>query len=212
MALLTVALGVVLLVRGYAMARVVFAIAGGMAGWALGGAVAAWVDPGSTWPWLVAAGTALLGAWLAYAFYSVGVVLATGIMGFGVGATLGSMITAEPGGLILAGLAGGLLAVVLALATNLPRLLLVVLTALAGASTLIAGATRLLGGTALESLPTLPAFPTLPDLPALPDLPVLTVAPGAWPGLVMLALAAVGVLVQLRQRGAVAPRAAYARR
>lgn len=211
MALVTVALGVVLLVRGYALARVVFALAGALTGWSLGGAVAAWVEPGATWTWLLATGAALLGAWLAYSFYAVGVVLATAMMGFAVGTAVAGALAAEPGGVLLAGLLGGAIAVVLALATNLPRLLLVVLTALAGASTLVAGAVRLLGGE-VPVLPTLPGLPAMPDLPALPALPVLTLDPGAWSSLAVLVLAGFGVLVQLRQRGSITPRAAYARR
>jgi len=87
---------------------------------------------------------ALLAAWLSFAFYAIGVLLSMGSVGWGLGLMLAEA-TSAPGWLSFAlgmVVAAGL--VMVGWAMNLPKLLLVVLTAMVGAGAVVNGVLLLL--------------------------------------------------------------------
>lgn len=199
--LLAVAAGLLFCFRGYAMLRIVLAITGGLIGWQVGGAVGALLvgDPALTTTARVipAALAALLFAWLAYAFYSAGVTLFMGSIGYGLGTTAAVALGFTQWQLILIGAVAALVAVFVSLATNLPRLVLIVLTALVGAAALLTGALSLAGAVDVAQW-------TVAGLPALS-------AEGWGFNLVYVGLALGGIVVQSRRGSAGNARAAYAR-
>ena len=85
----------------------------------------------------------------------------------------------------MVGIAGALLLVVLALATNLPEILLVVVSASGGASAIVVGISLLMA--------ELTSSPALPEDLAPADQPW-------WLNVVFLVLFASGVVVQMRHR------------
>jgi hypothetical protein len=88
---------------------------------------------------------------LAYLYYEVAVILAMGSLGFAAGASAMVALGVEWNWLVI--LAGAFLGVVLAMVaitTNLPRFLLVLVSATAGATAIVGGAMLLLG--AVESV------------------------------------------------------------
>lgn len=199
--LLAVAAGLLFCFRGYAMLRVVLAITGGLIGWQVGGAVGALLGGNAelttTARVLPAVVTALLFAWLAYAFYSAGVTLFMGSIGYGLGTTAAAALGFTQWQLVLIGVSAALVAVVVSLATNLPRLLLIVLTSLVGAAALLTGALSLVGAVDVARW-------TVASVSAL-------VAEGWWLNLLYLGLALVGIVVQSRRGATGNGRAAYAR-
>ena len=72
--------------------------------------------------WSAAVVGALLITWLSYAFYAVAVVMVMTSVGFGLGAAIASFFNAPAWVDVVVGLAGAVLLVVLALATNLPEI------------------------------------------------------------------------------------------
>ena len=194
-----VLIGLALCFRGYAWMRWVFALAGGVIGWQLGGLLVRQVQIAPEWDRWLDWGGAILGALLvasvAYAFYVVGVLVAVGGFGYNLGITtapslglVGWQITAVAGVLAV-----GL--VVLALVTQLPKLVMVVLTAIVGAGAIVSGTLSLIGNLDLTNLHWWNAGTVLTQ-----GLP--------W-NLLLLALAVAGVAVQLRGRTANNLRAAY---
>lgn len=198
--LLAVAVGLLFCFRGYAMLRVVLAIAGGLIGWQVGGVVGAIMagnpELTTTARVIPAVVTALLFAWLAYAFYSAGVTLFMGSIGYGLGTAAGVALGFTQWQLVLIGVSAAVVAVFLSLATNLPRLLLIVLTALVGAAAILGGALSLVGAADVAQW-------TLARLPAL-------LAEGWWLNLLYLGLALAGIVVQSRQGATGNARTSYA--
>lgn len=195
--------GLIVTFAGYAALRAVIALFGALVGFGLGGALGASLPVsgalGSVLVWLCALLAALLLGWLAYAFYQVGVLVGLASIGFSLGVALMLALGVRSGWLVWA--VGALVAVVLVvlgLIGDLPAVLLIVLTALAGANLVISGVMLLLG---------------------MIDLPVLQASGGGlppgqswWWGLVSLALAGVGMIAQwrsLRRSRAVAMRAQW---
>lgn len=120
---------------------------------------------------------------LAYVFFAVAVVLAFASMGFVLGQAVASTLgVSEPWALIGLGLAGGVLLGVLAVVTNLPELVLIVVSAFAGANVAVAGLMLLVDAA---------------DLAEVTAVRVLLVDQPAW-AVGRLVLAVVGVVVQLR--------------
>jgi len=148
--LIAIAAGALFCFRGYLAFRLVIPIWGAFVGFSVGaGLVASITGDGflrTGLSWLVGLGVALLFALLAYLFYEVAVVLAMGSIGFALGTSLMVALDVSWSWLVvLIGLlAGGLLAV-LAIVAELPMLLLVVLSALGGASAITAGTMLLFG-------------------------------------------------------------------
>lgn len=190
-----IGLGLVFCFLGHSAARVVLALWGAVLGWALGQAAS--VALATSLPgWLLPVIGAVLLAWLSYAFYAVGVLALMGSIGWGLGVTF-SRAFGWPSwvGTVLA-IVIGLGLVILALRLNLPRMLLVVLTALIGAGAIIDGL-QLLVGQPLDWLSS-----------SAWQLQLVTYL--AWTA-TFFALAVGGVIVQLRQGSTRTLREAYPR-
>ncbi|ROR72375.1 DUF4203 domain-containing protein [Bogoriella caseilytica] len=183
---LALLVGLLLALRGNSAMRVLLALWGAFVGFNLGAAlVAAFTDQGyldSAAGWIAAIVLALVAAGLAYLFFALAVVLAFASMGFVLGQTVGSALGAEsPWALIIAGVVGGALLGVLAIVTNLPELVLIVVSAFAGASVAITGLMLLLDAV---------------DLDGVTEARLVADQPAWFVG--QLVLAVVGIVVQVR--------------
>jgi uncharacterized protein DUF4203 len=142
--LLAIAAGALFCFRGWLAFRFVITVWGAFVGFALGAGLAASLtdEPylATGVAWLLALATAVLLGVLAYAFYEVAVVIFMGSIGFALGTNL--MVALDVSWswvIILAGMAlGGLLAWA-AIASDLPRLLMMILSAAAGATAIVTG-------------------------------------------------------------------------
>lgn len=183
-----IAVGLLLCFRGFAAMRWILAAVGGFAGWQLGGWAASFiqVDPDfdTALRWGAVVFSVVLFGSLAYAFFVTGVLVAVGWIGY----TIGALAAARfewTGWLTIAfpmAIAIGL--VVVAFITKLPRLVLVLVTAVTGAAAVTAGALALVESIDLTGL----------DLSTAPGL----LGHGLVWNLGFLVLAAAGVFVQLR--------------
>ncbi|HEX8730970.1 MAG TPA: DUF4203 domain-containing protein [Ktedonobacterales bacterium] len=189
-ALALIVVGGALLFAGYRLFRLLAPVWGFIVGFDL--ATAVWRGALHTQPlaalpgWAAAIIVGLIFAALAYSFYSLAVV----ILGASVGYTLGQAVVATlfaQAGLsaLVAGLIGAAALVVATIALDLPRALLVLLTALSGAGAAVAGVLLLFGWV---SLATLQASLTASGSAA-------AIAPG-WVTLLTLGLAVIGILAQ----------------
>jgi hypothetical protein len=148
--ILAVLIGLLLTFRGYAALRLVIAAWGGFAGFVLGGtAVASFTGQeylGTPLGWIVALVTAVVFALVAYLYYAVSVIIGMGAIGFALGTTLMVALGVEWSWLVvLVGLALGVGLALIAVIGDLPLLILAVLSAFAGASTLLGGLLLLFG-------------------------------------------------------------------
>ena len=153
MALAQIGLGLIFCFIGYSAARVVLALWGALVGFVGGimlhSLLLGWIPGGLMnvvpW-WATAIVVALLGAWLSFAFYTVGVLISMGAVGWGLGQIVSSAahmpgwIAFATGLVVAAGL------VMVGWTLNLPRLLLIVMTSVLGAGAVIDGLQQLLGG------------------------------------------------------------------
>lgn len=147
--------GIVFCFSGYRTFRVVIPIWGAFVGFSLGAGVVAALTGDALLAkpvgWLVGAFVALAFAALAYLYFEVAVTLSMASLGFAAGASLMVALGLDWNWLVaLAGVALGIVAAVLAIATNLPRIILVVVSATAGATAIVGGAMLLVG--ALETV------------------------------------------------------------
>lgn len=154
-ALLVILAGGLFCFFGYLAFRIIIPIWGAVVGFSLGaGLIAAATDEGflrTGLAWIVAIGLALLFALLAYLFYWVAVVLAMGSIGFALGtALMGALGVDWNWVVILVGVLAGTVLAVLAIVADLPMVLLVLLSALAGASAVTAGLMVLTGAIETE--------------------------------------------------------------
>lgn len=186
--LASIAVGALLAFRGNVALRVVLALWGAFAGFWLGAALASATTgaPLLAGPvgWIAAVAGAVVAGSLAYAVYAIAVVIAFG----GWGLVLGTALAASLGGgggvaPVVAGTIGAVALAILALVTRLPFVLLVLLSASAGAAAITAGVQLVLG------LVTPGA-----DAAAIEE----ALAGQWWWTIVYLAIAGAGVLVQLR--------------
>lgn len=148
--LLALATGALFCFRGYFAMRLVIPLWGVLAGFVFGaGLVANLGDEGflaDVTGWLVGLGFALLFGALAYLYYEVSVVLAMAGIGFALGTGLMVALGVSWSWLvILVGLAAATGLALFAIVTDVPMILLVVLSATAGAVAMIAGAMLLTG-------------------------------------------------------------------
>lgn len=148
--IIAVVIGCALCFRGYAALRVVIAVWGAFAGFVLGaGVVAGATGEGflaSALAWVVGVATAVVFGLLAYVYYAISVLIGMSAIGF----TLGTTVMVGLGVtwswvIVLVGLVVGALLAILAIAGDLPKLLLTLLGALAGSSIAIAGLLLLIG-------------------------------------------------------------------
>jgi hypothetical protein len=147
---LAVAVGALFCFRGWLAMRIVIPIWGAFAGFVFGAGL---IDAGSDerflrtfLGWIVGIAFALLFAALAYFLYEVAIVLAMGAIGFALGTGLMTALGISWSWLVvLVGVAAGVLLAVAAIFADVPALALVVLGAMAGAVTIVAGLMLLFG-------------------------------------------------------------------
>ncbi|MFP5489074.1 MAG: DUF4203 domain-containing protein, partial [Acidimicrobiia bacterium] len=140
--LLALGIGAVFCFRGYLAMRLMITLWGALAGFALGASIGA--DDGGVLSgalsWILAIVIGLVFALVAYLYYEVSVAIAMGSIGF----TLGASVLVALGVtwnwvIVLVGLALGVVLAIVAIVGDLPGIILVVLSALAGASAIVAG-------------------------------------------------------------------------
>jgi hypothetical protein len=192
--------GLVLCFAGYVSMRWILTIIGGFAGWRLGGYMSTFVDFGPDFKTLLYWGAAillgLLLATLAFAFYTTGVLIAVGAIGYLIGSSFAPTLGFSGIQTMIAGTVVGLALVVAALLSKLPKVLLVVLTSVVGAASIVLGTLHLIG--ALDVMTS--GWVSLPFLFHL-SLP--------W-YLVFFALLTAGIFAQLRGRTKSHLKGAYA--
>lgn len=154
---IALSVGALLCFRGYAAMRAVLSALGALAGFGLGaGLVAALTGRpplDGVLGWVGALVGALVLGSLAYAFYRVAVVLGMASIGFSVGEGAMVALGVQRSWLaLLVGAVVGLLLGVLTLVGNLPAVILVVLTALSGASLTVSGVMVLVGASSAKAL------------------------------------------------------------
>jgi hypothetical protein len=154
---IALSVGALLCFRGYAATRAVLAALGALAGFGLGAGLVAVLTGRAPLDGVLGWVGALVGAIvlgsLAYAFYRVAVMLGMASIGFSVGAGAMLALGVQRSWLVLlVGAAVGLLLGVLTLVGNLPAGILVVLTALSGASLTLSGAMVLVGAASAKAL------------------------------------------------------------
>jgi hypothetical protein len=148
--ILAIVAGAVMLFAGQFVLRIVFPIWGFFAGFAFGaGLFAQLADErflGTVLGWVSGLVCALLFALFAYLYYAVAVVLAMGAFGFAIGAGLVVALGIDWNWLaILVGIVVGLLLGVVSIIGNMPMVVLALVSAFAGAVTVVAGLMLLLG-------------------------------------------------------------------
>lgn len=184
-----VAVGLLLCLRGAVVLRVLITVWAALVGFLLGGSVVA-ASTGDTFlagvlGVVVAVAVGLLLGAAAYVFYALAILVAMAAFGFALGTSLMVAVGVSwswlvvTGGVVV-GLALGALAVV----GNLPMVVLVVLSALVGASTAVTGGMLVLGVVELEDLTVATTTEQLDDR--------------WWWYAAYLALAGLGAVLQLR--------------
>jgi hypothetical protein len=154
---IAVLIGALLCFRGYVTMRLIISLFGAFVGFLLGaGLVAGVTDSGMgqlALSWLVGIVGAVLFGVLAYFSYQLAVIIGMAGIGFTIGT---SVMTAVGPGSQLATVAVGVVAAivlaVIAIATDLPAIILVILTALAGASVTVTGIMVIAGAIGLDRL------------------------------------------------------------
>lgn len=184
-----VVIGAALCFRGYLALRVVIAMWGALVGFFLGAGIIVGVTGegflASALAWATGLGVAILFGLLAYLYYAVSVIVGMGAIGFTLGTAAMVALDVNWSWVVaLVGLGFGAVLALIAIASDLPMLLLTVLSALSGASILILG--LLLVGGSLDR-GALAATGT-----------TLTADLAWWWNVLYAALVVVGVGVQLR--------------
>jgi hypothetical protein len=156
--LLALLLGVAFCFAGYRFFRILIPIWGFFAGFSLGAeGVLALFGGGflsTVTSWVIGLVVGLVIAVLAYLFYYAAVVILGGSVGYSIGTGFIALLGLSPTGFI-AVIVGLVVAVVLALliiVLNLPRILIIVFSALGGAGTILAGILLMLQRIPLEYL------------------------------------------------------------
>ncbi len=136
--------------RGQVVLRFVIPIWGAFAGFSLGAGLVASITGdrflGTVLGWSLGLVLALVFAIFAYLYYAVGVVIAMASIGFALGASLIVALGVDWNWvIILVGIAFGALLAAAAIVTDLPMLLLILLSAIGGASVAVTGLMLLFG-------------------------------------------------------------------
>lgn len=156
--LLALLLGAAFCFAGYRFFRVLIAIWGFFAGFLIGASgVAALFGGGflaTVLGWIAGVVVGLIIAAVAYFFYVVAVVILGASVGYWIGIGLMSAIGFSSQGFLteLVGIIAAVVLAILIIALNLPKVLIMVFTALGGASTILAGILLLIGQISLLSL------------------------------------------------------------
>jgi hypothetical protein len=190
---IAIAAGALFCFRGYLAFRIVIPIWGAFVGFGTGAGIVAAVDStaflSTSLGWMVGIALAIVFAALAYLFYEVSVVLAMMSIGFSLGvSTIVAIGVSWTWVAVLVGVAFALLLAYTAIVSDLPMVLLVVLSALAGSSAITTGVLLLVG--------------TI-DARDLSDDQVTLDAGGTWVLVLYAVLAVAGIVSQLRARGQV---------
>ena len=148
--LLAVLVGVLLCFGGALFMRFVISVWGAFAGFNVGAGLVAGIGDerflGSVLAWVVGLVFALVFALFAYLYYAIGVVIAMASIGFALGAGLIVALGMDWSWLvILAGVVVGIVFAAAAVLSDLPALLLVLFSSIAGASVVTAGVMLLAG-------------------------------------------------------------------
>jgi hypothetical protein len=157
--IVAVLIGALLCFRGYVAMRLLISLWGGFVGFLLGAGLVAGLTGGGFLQmvigWLVGLVVGIVFAILAYFSYQVAVVLGMAAIGFTVGTSvLAAFGVAWSWLSVVVGVAAGVLLAVIAIITDLPAILLAVLTALAGASVTVFGVMLLLGTLSAQQFST----------------------------------------------------------
>lgn len=203
--LLAIAAGALFCFRGYLAFRIIIPLWGAFVGFSTGaGVVAAVTDEGflaTGLSWVVGIAAAFAFAVLAYLFYEVAVVLLMGSIGFTLGASAMVALNVEWSWVVvLVGVAAGALLALAAIVADLPMVLLVVLSALGGASAITTGIMLLTGALDTADFDT--------------DAVVARADHDWWWYAIYVVLAVVGLVAQLRaiDRAAATMRESWAAR
>ena len=114
--------------------------------------------------WVIGIVLAALFALAAYLYYEISVAIAMAAIGFALGTSLMAALGVTWSWLvILVGVAVGILLAAIAILGDLPTVILVVLTAMAGASTIVAGLMLLVGAVDTGDFESVSATQTLDD-------------------------------------------------
>lgn len=148
--LLAIGVGAFFCFRGAVAMRLVITMWGAFTGFMLGAGVVAGADETgflrTLLGWIVGWVVALVFGVLAYAFYEVAVVLAMAAIGFALGVTvMVALGVTWSWGVVFVGVAVGLVLAILTLASNMPLVILLVLSAFGGASAIVTGIMLLAG-------------------------------------------------------------------
>ena len=191
LALFAVLLGAAFLLAGYRFFLVMLPIWGFFGGFWIGGYTVSLILGGgflaTTTGLVVGVIVGLIGAVLSYLFYLVGVLIIAGAFGGALASGIMSALGFDPG-LIMAvvTIVSGVIAALLTLILNLQKYVLIILTSMAGASLVLLSAMLVFGQVTVADLQAGGSF-------------IGPIFQGSWFwGLVWLALAVVGVVVQLR--------------
>ena len=190
--IIAVLIGALLCFRGYVTMRVIISLFGAFVGFLLGaGLVAGVTDSGFgqlALSWLVGIVGAVLFGVLAYLSYQIAVVIGMAGIGFAIGTTVMAAVgVGSQVAIVVVGLLAGALLAVIAIATDLPAVILVVLTALAGASVTVAGVMLIVGTIGINRLTA--------------DGVGAEMSRGWWWYVLYGGLALLGIIAQLRSRG-----------
>ena len=190
--IIAVLIGALLCFRGYVTMRLIISLFGAFVGFLLGaGLVAGVTDSGFgqlALSWIVGIIGAVLFGVLAYFSYQVAVVIGMAAIGFTIGTTVMAAVgVGSQAATVAVGLVAGALLAVIAIATDLPAVILVVLTALAGASVTVSGVMVIAGTIGINRL-------TAEGVAA-------EMSSGWWWYVLYGGLALLGIIAQLRARG-----------
>lgn len=157
--LLAVAVGALFCFRGYVAMRLIIPIWGAFLGFVLGAGLAASITNegflSTVLGWILGFALAVVIGSIAYLYYEVSVAIALAGVGFVLGTGLMAALGVTWSWLVvLLGALVGLTLAVIAIATDLPALLLVVVTAFGGATTIVAGVMLIAGEVDLAELDT----------------------------------------------------------
>lgn len=188
--IVAVLIGALLCFRGYVTMRVIISLFGAFIGFVLGaGLVAGVTDSGFgqvALSWLVGIVGAVLFGILAYFSYQLAVIIGMAGIGFTLGTTLVAALGGSEATSILVGVIAAVALAVISIVTDLPAIILIILTALAGASITVSGVMLLVGGIAVNRL-------TPEGLTAAMDR-------GWWWYAAYAVLVVLGIVAQLRAR------------
>ena len=155
--LLAIFVGAVFCFRGYLSMRIVFPLWGAWIGFVFGATlVASFADEGflsTLLGWLVGIVFAVVFALLAYLFYEVAVIIGMATIGYVLGVAVLVALDVEWSWLVtLVGIACGALLAIAAVKLELPVVLLIVLTAAAGATAIVGGVMLVVGAIDIDDL------------------------------------------------------------